>query len=98
MAKLFMTEYGSLTQTSGAPIPVPQEPSAANQVVDFTSGVTQSAVFNGATKFVRLISDTDGYLAFGTNPTAVTGTSTLIKADQEYWFGVQPEHRLSVIS
>lgn len=87
MAKLYISEYtttGAFTNTS---VPIAIEPSRVTQVVDFTSGATQSAAFDGKTNYVRLWSDTDCCVLFGNNPTADTDKLPLAANTPEY-FGV----------
>ena len=69
-------------------VPAGEEPAIASQFVDFTAGVTQSAVFNAETNFIAFLSDTLGYFLFGTNPTAITAQSHRIAADVEIYRGL----------
>jgi len=94
MAKLYISEYAKLaTDYNGQPVPVAKEPAAAVQVVTFTTA-TASAAFNSRTEMVRLLSDTDCHLAFGSAPVATTSYA-LYKADTEYWVGVAAGDKVS---
>lgn len=72
MATLFLTEYGS---TGYAVKTHPSNyPAAGNilaeQAVSLSSSSAQCSALNAGTTLIELCSDTDCYLAFGTNPTA----------------------------
>jgi hypothetical protein len=98
MARAFITEYiRSATNSEGLPIPAGQEPAIAYQAFDFTGTATPSAAFNSRTTFIRVDLDTQGYTRIGANPTAETAKATRIQADVPEFFGVTPNHKLSVI-
>jgi hypothetical protein len=56
---------------------------------------TQSAAFNGKTKFIRAYGDAAFNILFGASPTA-TATSPRYAASTEYFFAVEPGDKLSV--
>lgn len=99
MAILFVTEYSDLgTDGMGNKgVPAAQEPSIATSKADFTSGAAQSSAFNAKARFVRLYSDTAGYVKFGANPTAVTATDMPIAANAPEIFAVIPGQKVSIV-
>jgi hypothetical protein len=94
MATLNVTEYSKLATRPMGVFAFGLEPALARQSVTYTTS-TQSAVFDNATHFVRLIPDADCYVHFAASPTA-TASSTLIKADTVEFFEVQPGQGLRV--
>ena len=84
MARLYVTEYGKFGfDDNGGSIPLGREPAITTQVVTFTTS-TASNEFAANTKLVRIISDTDCHLLFGSSPTATTNHQFL-PANQEAW-------------
>lgn len=71
MTKLYIREFDALgsTENSDSLYLVPAD-QVADQVVDFTAGVTPSAAFNDKTQFVELCSDSGCSILFGTVPVA----------------------------
>lgn len=99
MAKLYITEYSVLPRDEkGISVPVPAEPALVEQTpVVIGGGSLQSAAFNASTKFIRLHTDAICSIAFGTNPTA-TANSQRLRADATEFYGVQPGHKVAVIT
>lgn len=93
MAKLHITEYGGLVQTSGGVAPHPKEPALASQAVTYTAS-TASAAFGTNTKLVRIISDATAFLKFGAAPTA-TANDARLPADVVEYFGVNPDDKVA---
>ena len=99
MALLYIQEYGSISrQGDRKTMPVGQEPAEASQIKDFTSGETDSDAFGVGTHLVRLESDTDCHLKFGSGTQTATTKHMKMKADQPEYFGVFPGHFLAVIA
>lgn len=96
MAKLYISEYANLAQFSGAVPPIAPEPPPTTQVVDFSGGVTSSAVFSSATRFVRL--HTDAICSFRFGGSAATTSYPRMAADATEYFAVQGGDKVSVIS
>lgn len=96
MAKfLYVTEFRDLS-IRNAPGPVPQEPAEASQKsADFTSA-HQEITLGAHTNFLRLITDTDCHVSFGTAPVE-DGTGEFLKAGIEYLRGVAPSSKVSVL-
>lgn len=100
MSKLYIAEFtstGGISYVSGNPMQLPKAPPAAGQVVTFTTTV-QSAAFNAATTFVRLISDTDCHLEFGANPTATVSSVIKLTAGVPEYLGVTPGQKVAAIN
>ena len=100
MSKLYITEYAELTMVgspNGIPAQCPKEPPLAEQVVDFSGGVAQSAAFNGKTRFVRLVTDATCSVKFGDDPTA-TADSQRLAVDQETYRGLAGDGSAAKIS
>jgi len=88
MATLNITEYANMAvDFRNNIVPVGEEPALGRQTVTYTTS-TQSDDLHPKTRFVRVISDADGYLVFGVSPTAVA-SSTRIEADVAEYFGVE---------
>lgn len=99
MAIAYVTEYSELaTDTKGHIIQAGVEPNLAVQKITFTGGATATAAaFNAKTRFVRVWSDTAGYIKFGAAPTAVTATDTPVSATTAEFFGVIPGQKMSIV-
>lgn len=106
--KLYISEYaeaalpfsyaGSTTNPlQNFPLSASKEPSITTQVVSFSGGATQSAPFNGRTKFIRVQADSICSIAFGVDPTATTDDLRLTAGQTEY-FGVNPGDIVSAIT
>lgn len=100
MSKLYVTEYAEVTILSSPgnqPLQIAKEPPIAEQVVDYSGGVTASSAFNAATRFVRLTTDAICSIAFGAAPTATTSTQRMA-ADTVEYKGVLPAQKVSAIA
>lgn len=93
MAKLHVSEYGGLVQTSGGVSPLVAEPPTAEQVVSYTTS-TQSSAFNANTKVIRLVADADAYIKVGADPTADANDKFLPSGVVEYFY-VQPGDKIA---
>lgn len=99
MAVFYMAEYKNLAKdVDGHVIQAGEEPAIAKQKLTYTGGVQLSAAFNSQTKFIRIWSDTIGYIKFGKAPVAVTVVDTPIAASTAEFFGVVPGDKVSVIA
>jgi hypothetical protein len=97
--KLYLREYARLaTEQQGFEPQAAAEPGLVDQVIDFTSGATQSAAFSGQTRFVRMWCDVQCTFQFGANPTAVVNTNVPMAAAQPEYFGVVSGNKVSVIA
>lgn len=95
MAKLYITAYKQPDYLPAGQLPVAREP-GTDQVVTF-SGETKSNVFGDGTTVIRLISDTDCHIQFGTNPTA-DSNKQFLPANVVEWRGVRVNDKVSVIA
>lgn len=60
MAKAWITEFSRMARDfESRPLQLPEEPPAAEQVVDFTAGVTASTAASAGCRFARVQADTD---------------------------------------
>lgn len=98
MAKLYVSEYpGAVALEAGRRAYVAgvgQEPALVVQAVTFTTA-TASSAFGAATTMVRVVSDADCRVAFGSAPTATANSAFLPSKVPEY-FAVSPGHKVSV--
>ena len=98
MSNLSVTEYDNTTlDARGDTMPVATNPGVAIQNITFTATAGASAAFNRSTKLIRVISDADCRIVFGTAPTAVT-TDMLLKAGSAEYFGVSPYLKISAVA
>jgi len=97
MATLSIREYEHLAALSGGTLQVGQEPAVASQSVSITAGSVPSAAFNVRTKHIRVHTDAQCSIEFGTTPTATT-TTCVLSAQQTEYFGVVPLMKVAVIS
>lgn len=86
MATLNIAEFVELASNASGQIPAGKTPAIAHQNVTFTT-TTQSAAFNDKTNFVRIYSDADAVIEFGTNPTAAA-PGIMVTAGVAEYFGV----------
>lgn len=73
----------------------PITPKKAVQSVSYDSS-TQSSTLGATTKVVRLVSTTDCYVAFGSNPTA-TSSDLLLVAGVVEFFRVDPGSKIAAL-
>lgn len=74
----------------------PLSPEDSPQVVSLSGSSAQSAAFGATAKAVRVCSDTDCFVAFGSNPTATT-SSIYLPAKVPQVFGIQPGQKVAAI-
>lgn len=101
MSTLNVTEFSGDFDDAGlrrlAYFEMPYEPAVSTNVVTFTGTPGSSSTFNTNTQFVRLMSDADCHILFGSDPTATTSKEKF-QADVEYFRGVTAGQKLSVIA
>lgn len=98
MSTLYIQEYESIARNPGGLlVPVGLEPAMASQTVamDLVTSA-QSAAFNSATNFVRVVASADCRIVFGEDPTADADAMPL-KADTPEYFGVRKGLKLAVL-
>lgn len=96
MAKVYVAEFETMGSASAGSPQVAAMPPIAEQTVNITTE-TDSNAFNANTRFIRVHADAICSIAIGAAPTASTSTLRLA-ADQTEYFGVQPGHKISVIT
>lgn len=99
MASLYITEFRPLAPGTGVPVQIAEFPALATQKIAI-GAEGDSAVFNVATRIIRLHADAICSItitAVGVEATATT-SMTRLAADQTEYFGVQPGAELSVIA
>jgi len=88
MAILNVTEYSRLAlDADGKAAEFGREPALAAQNKTFTDASVQTNALQTDTHLIRVVVDTDAYIAIGLNPTAAPGT-TMLFADKPEYFGV----------
>lgn len=99
MARLSIREYEHISAVARGIVPVGEEPGVADQTLTITGTSAQSAVFNIRCRFVRIHTDINCSVQFGTNPTAQAGFGDMVAGQTEY-FGVvnATSLKLAVIS
>jgi len=100
MAIAYIREYARLVgDADGNPMQVGHEDgNRTNQKVTFTAGATASAAFQSDTKFIRVYTDTAGYMEFGAAPTATTADDIPIAATTPEYFGVVGGQKVSIVA
>ena len=89
MSILYVEEYSQIGYNKRRQqVLSPLEPAQASQAITYTTSSVQSAAFQKDTCFVRVHTDSDCHIEFGTNPTAVNQTTKRMAADQTEFFAV----------
>jgi|SRR5215472_2885704 len=99
MAKLYVSEYATISNMPTVVGQVPLEPPLTEYVLDYTAGMVTSPPFQQGTRMVRMNTDAVCSLVIGSNPAATTQNGRWAK-DQTECRGV-PEgqgFKVSVIS
>lgn len=97
MAVLYVTEYNALQLQQGNGMPVAAAPAIASQTIVIGGGSLASSAFNANTNFIRVHTDAICSFDIGATPTASTSLARMA-ANQTEYFGVQPAHKIAVIS
>lgn len=85
-----VTEYRALAADStGKEIQVALEPPVTTQSVTYTASA-QSAAFNSATRFIRVVCDAKAHFKISTAGTNAVATDPYLPADSPEYFGIQP--------
>lgn len=95
MALLYISEYKELRGVEGGLAQIGEEPGTDQTPVSFPTA-TLSAAFGSGTKMVRIQSDTNCHIKFGSSPTATVNNKP-ITADNPEYFGVIEGQKVSVI-
>lgn len=97
MAKLYISEYQFMGANGYGESQIQREPSLVDQVVDFSGGAAASAAFSASTTYVRIWSDVDCCIKFGTAPVA-TVSNRPITAKVAEFCGVTPGSKVSAVT
>lgn len=97
MATLYITEFASMGVAGGGAPQIAAMPPVAEQAIAI-GAETDSAAFNGQTKFVRLHPDAACSIVIGSGNPAATTLKMRLPANAIEYFGVQPGQVLSVIA
>jgi hypothetical protein len=76
------------------------QPSIADQTISLSGSSAASSAFNAQTKFVRLVTDTTCFIAFGVSgatPSA-TASNAMLPANVIEYFGVQGGGKVAAIT
>lgn len=93
MATLWIREYGTPPQITGAPIA--PEPGTDKTPVTFTTS-TQSAAFSASTKYIAIIGSAAFHYVIGDNPTATTA-ALKVPADTLLYMSVEAGDKIAAI-
>ena len=96
MATVYIAEFENMGSSQSGSPQIAAMPPLVEQTVAITTE-TDSSAFNAKTRFIRVHADAVCSIAVGAAPTASTTTMRLASGQTEY-FGVQPGHKLSVIT
>jgi len=84
MAYLYVSEYSRIAGDAGGNIPMSYEAPLADYTVSVGSGSVQGPVFQSATRYVRLHSDSICSVLIGSNPTVTTSNGRMAANQTEY--------------
>lgn len=87
MARLSIREYEQISAVARGIVPVGEEPAIASQSLTISGSSGASAAFQQRTRFVRVHTDINCSLDWGTAPVAVAGSCDMVAGQTEY-FGV----------
>ncbi len=88
MATLNIVYYDKMAKDiSGNTVLAGQEPNKGGEVVTYTTS-TQSAAFPETAHILRLIADSDAYIAFGADPTATSTSPLRLEANVAEYLGI----------
>lgn len=86
MGNLYITEFTNTgADSTGRQVQAAAQPPVAEQKVTTSGTSAQSSAFNTATTLVRLHTDTDIYVLFGTDPTSTTSKMKMVAGQTEYF-------------
>lgn len=96
MANMYIREYRYVLRDEGGNIVQAghEDGYRTGQAVTFTTS-TQSAAFQSDTRFVRITTDAEAFLDFGSNPAAVAADGIQVQADTPEFFGVEPGQKVA---
>lgn len=95
MPRLSIREYQHISAVARGIVPVGEEPAVASQSLTISGAPAISAAFDVKTKFVRIHTDVNCSLDWGTAPAPVAGSCDMVAGQTEY-FGVVNASNLKV--
>lgn len=99
MANLYITEFGGLQADPYSPgMPCPVLPSLANQAIAIGGASLQSAAVGPMTRLVRVLADSNCFMASGTNPTATTQTPLVAGVPEYFQIPAGQSYKLAVVA
>ena len=96
MSIVSVTQFSSIGRVSNGSLMCPQAPFVATEDINASAASAQSAAFDGATRFIRILSDANVRVRFGSNPTAVA-TDMPVRANSPEFVAVVAGDRIAVI-
>ncbi len=99
LSTLFISEFATCAiDGRGQPVAAPDYPTVVpDQIVDITVGSLQSQPFSGHTRFIQFTTDARCSYVISADPVATTINAPVNVGDTRF-VGVQPGHRIAVIS
>lgn len=96
MSIVSVTQFSAVGVVSNGSLMCPQAPFVATEDINASTVSAQSAAFDGQTRFVRVVSDANVRVRFGSDPTAVV-TDMPIRANSPEFVAVVPGDKIAVI-
>jgi len=96
MATLYITEFDKIVKDQTEEIQAIRFPAITTQTVTIGASSAASSAFNAKTRLVRVVSDVDCHIEYGTSPTATT-SKTFLPAYVPEYFGVDGGNKIAVI-
>lgn len=96
MAKMNLRYYYELAEApNGRPLLVGKEPASSSEDVTYTTTQALSNQIPDTARFVRIVTDTDALLEFGSSPSVGAG-ALLLRAGSAEYFGITAGHQIAV--
>lgn len=96
MSTVSVTQFSAVGSVSNGSLMCPQAPFIATEDISASTTSAQSAAFDSQTRFVRIMSDANVRVRFGSNPTA-TATDMPIRANSPEFVAVVSGDKIAVI-
>ena len=96
MSIVSVTQFSAVGVVSNGSLMCPQAPFVATEDINASTVSAQSAAFDGQTRFVRILSDANVRVRFGSNPTA-TAADMPIRANSPEFVAVVSGDKIAVI-
>lgn len=96
MSTVSVTQFSAVGSVSNGSLMCPQTPFISTEDINASTVSAQSAAFDSQTRFVRILSDANVRVRFGSNPTA-TATDMPIRANSPEFVAVVSGDKIAVI-